>query len=152
MGYGHGERPEINSPERRSHSHMANSFPVTPDQYDRYSRRARARVFWGHRTSAIVESMERKGVRRQQAERVVGKAVREFLGKITLSGLIHFALAGLAALAALLIHSPQVLRGAPMGALDWGHPGLLVLPFAAMAAVLAMLGASKLVQALFRAF
>jgi hypothetical protein len=129
---------------------MANSFPVTPDQYDRYSRRARARVFWGHRTSAIVQSMERKGVKRQQAERIVGKAVREFLGKITLSGLIHFALAALAAGAALLIHSPQVLRGAPVGPIDWANPGLLVVPFAMLAAVLAMLGASKLVQALFR--
>jgi hypothetical protein len=57
-----------------------NSFPVTADQHDRYTRRARARVYWGHRKSGIVDSLVRKGVQRVEANEIVDAALTEWRG------------------------------------------------------------------------
>lgn len=126
------------------------AFPVTPEQFDRYQRRARARVFWGHRVSGIVQSLERKGVRRQQAKSIVGKAMREFSAQMTLSGLGYVAAAALTGLVALVLHAPHVLRGEPVGAIDWAHPGYLATPVALLGAVFALIAGSRLLRALFR--
>lgn len=104
----------------------------------------------GHRAGGFVDSLVRKGVRRQEAKSIVGAATRELSAQLTLSGLFHVAGAGLAALIALLLHSPQVLGGEPVGPVNWGNPGVAVIPFALIAVALAGIGFSRFLRVLSR--
>ena len=125
-------------------------FPVTADQLDRYQRRARARVFWGHRVSGIVDSLVRKGVKRKDADQMVGSAVAEYSGQLAVGGLAYAAMAGVSLMIALLFHSPQLLQGQPMGPVDLGSLGVIVLPFACVGVALAGLALTRFLRSLLR--
>jgi len=109
--------------------------PVTPADLDRYTRRARARVFWGHRKSGIVESLERKGVQRLQAKHIVAGAVSEHSGLMLREAAVNLGAAALATLVALLFHSPGIVTGKGMNPVHLEDLSLTVLPFLCVAMV-----------------
>jgi hypothetical protein len=128
------------------------ALPVTAVQHDRYSRRARARVYWGHRTSGIIDSLVRKGVQRREAKEIVTGALGEYSLQLLREAGASLALGSVALLIALLFHSPQLLTGGGVDPIDWGNPGLVTLPCLGLALLVTVRAVTRLSSAFFRWF
>lgn len=129
---------------------MHAAVPATQAQLGSYTQKARARVFWGHRRSEIVHSLERKGVRRTQAQAIVRDAVTERSAMLLREGLVLGAWAAALLALTLLAHSPGLLQGEALRPFDLQHLSPWAVPPFVVFAVFAARAGHRLLRGALR--